>query len=300
MLIRVAFPEVEALEIFGDIKTLNGNYSRLKVLSLGSRKLSVGFAIFKESPTGKEFGRFYKRKWDLVEAYEKAKDVKGEFRVWVEGWGGNLEVFTDKGRIVMDSPLMVKNTGKIKIKNIWVGKGFHWQRREDIEVKGDLHIYVWGRNVRAVNVVPLEDYISSVIGSEMSPRAPFEALKAQALAARTNLYKTAGSHHPNEPFDICSEDHCQVYLGLKNVSCETLGASRETEKEIITYGGTPIEARYSKCCGGIMERFSVVWGEEDKPYAINKFDNDKGGFGDVSWNSSTILKMLSATSNSGI
>jgi SpoIID/LytB domain protein len=191
-------------------------------------------------------------------------------------------VETERGTWFVDSPLRIKNGGKIKIKNVWVGRGFHWEHKRDLEFVGDLDIYAWGKKVRAVNIIEEVDYIASVVGSELHPRAPMEALKAQALAARTNLYRTAGSHHPNEPFDICSEDHCQVYLGLDKVSHETLKVSRETEGEVITFGGEPIEARYSKSCGGVMERFSVVWGGEDKPYNLNLMDGEGNGMKDLS------------------
>ncbi|MEO0148912.1 MAG: SpoIID/LytB domain-containing protein [candidate division WOR-3 bacterium] len=147
---------------------------------------------------------------------------------------------------------------------------------------GDFDIYAWGDKVKAVNIVDIKNYIASVIGSEMIPKAPYEALKAQALAARTNLFRTAGSHHPNEPYDICSEDHCQVYLGIERVSHETLNVAEETDGEIITFNGEPIEARYSKCCGGVMERFSVVWGGDDKPYNMNLYDGEGNGLKDIS------------------
>ena len=288
-MIRVGLPEDDILELEGDIILGGKKFSRIKVFSISNRDLRIKFAVFKDSPTGKVFGRFFYRKWEMVdlvntisEAHEKAVSVKGEYRVWVEGWGGNLRVETESGSWFVDSPLRIKNGGKIRIKGAWVGKGFHWQHKRDLEFLGDFDIYAWGEKVRAVNIVDEVNYVASVIGSELHPNAPLEALKAQALAARTNLYRTAGSHHPNEPFDVCSEDHCQVYLGLERVSHETLKVSRETEGEIITYLGEPIEARYSKACGGVMERFSVVWGGEDKPYNLNLLDGEGNGLMDLS------------------
>jgi stage II sporulation protein D len=289
MLIRVGLPEDEFLELEGDIILGGRKYSWIKVYSDSEKELGVKFAVFKDSRTGKVFGRFFKRRWEIVDlvdnistAYEKAQCIDGEYRVWVEGWGGDLRVETERGTWFVDSPLRIKNGGKIRIKNVWVGRGFHWEHKRDLEFVGDFDIYAWGKKVRAVNIIEEVDYIASVIGSELHPRVPMEALKAQALAARTNLYRTAGFHHPNEPFDICSEDHCQVYLGLDKVSHETLKVSRETEGEVITYGGELIEARYSKSCGGVMERFSVVWGGEDKPYNLNLMDGEGNGMMDLS------------------
>ncbi len=281
MKIRVALPEVEILEIYGDLIIGGKRYDEAKIISLETESIKSKYAIFKTSDTGKVFGRFYKRRWELVDivddlgsAHRLAEKIRGEYRTWIEGWGGNLKVITLKGHWIVDSPLRIRSGGKIKIKSIVVGRGFHWERKEDLVFLGDFDIYAWGKDVRAVNIIEMEDYISSVIGSEMHPDAPLEALKAQAVAARTNLIRTAQSHHPSEPFDICSEDHCQVYLGLKKVSHETLRASSETRGLILTYDGNPIEARYSKCCGGITERFSVVWGGEDPPYSTNRYDAD--------------------------
>ncbi len=289
MIIRVGLPEDEILEMEGDIILGGKKRSKIKVYSVSDRKLKVNYAIFRDSPSGKTFGRFFRRRWEMVDlvdnisqAHKIAQSIGGEYRVWVEGWGGDLRIETEDGTWFVDSPIRIKNGGKIKIKGLWVGRGFHWQHRRYVEFRGDFDIYAWGKNVRAVNIVDEEEYIASVIGSEMHPNAPIEAMKAQALAARTNLYRTSGSHHPNEPFDICSEDHCQVYLGLNRVSHETLRVSRETVGEIITYGGEPIEARYSKACGGVMERFSVIWGGEDKPYNLNLFDGEGNGKVDLS------------------
>lgn len=289
MKIRVALPEVEILELYGDINIGGRRYEEVKVISLETKPVKSRYAVFKTSDTGKTFGRFYKRKWELIDivddlgsAHKLSNEINGEYRIWVEGWGGNLKVITSNGYWIVDSPLRIKSDGKIKVKNIWVGKGFHWEKKEDLDFIGDFDIYAWGNKVRAVNIVEMEDYISSVIGSEMNPDAPLEALKAQSVAARTNLIKTAQSHHPSEPFDICGEDHCQVYLGLKKVSHETLRASLETKGLILTYNGNPIEARYSKSCGGIIERFSVVWGGEDLPYSVNRYDADFDGYADAS------------------
>ncbi len=289
MLIRVGLPEDDKLILFGDIILGGRKYDSLEVFSDSDKPLKVKFAVFKNSQTGKVFGKIFKFRWELVDivdnishAYELAKNINGEFRVWVEGWGGNLRVKTDKGEWVVDSPLRIRNGGTITIKNLWVGRGFHWQNKRDLKFLGDFDIYAWGDKVKAVNIVDIKDYIASVIGSEMIPKVPYEALKAQALAARTNLFRTAGSHHPNEPYDICSEDHCQVYLGLERVSHETLKVSEETDGEIITFNGEPIEARYSKCCGGVMERFSVVWGGDDKPYNMNLYDGEGNGLKDIS------------------
>ncbi len=283
MNVRVGLPVLNVLRMEGDTVLEGGiKARRIEVRSLSSG-LKEMYAVFRPSPLGKPFGRFHEERWEMVglypdvgEAYRVAREVGGTYRVWVEGWGGRIEVVADGMRWVMDSPLHVK--GRVWVEDMWVGKGFHWQRRERALYEGKITVYGWGKGVRAVVELPMEIYVGAVASSEMHPDAPFEALKAQVVAARTNLVRTAGKHHPNEPYDVCAEDHCQVFRGLHVLKDRVLKAAEETAGEIITYDGEPIEARYSKSCGGITETFSVVWGEEDRPYSpsFRDWERDEG------------------------
>jgi len=253
MNVKVGLPVLDVLRMEGDMVLEGGiRTRRVEVRSL-SDGLKEMYAVFRPSPLGKPFGRFHKERWEVVgfyptleEAYRMAKEVGGTYRVWVEGWGGKIEVMADGKRWVLDSPLYV--TGWVWVEDMWVVE------------------------------MPMERYVGAVASSEMHPDAPFEALKAQVVAARTNLVRTAGKHHPNEPFDVCAEDHCQVFRGLHVLKERALKAAEETAGEIVTYEGEPIEARYSKSCGGITETFSVVWGEEDRPYSpsFRDWERDEG------------------------
>jgi len=271
MRVRVGLPTSERFVAEGRVEYDGGEVSNLRIESEGSKDLWVGYAVFKPSPTGKPFGRFHKERWELVgkfkdlqEAHSLAKAVKGTYRRWVEGWGGVLSVWADGRRIRTSSPFRFRGTVKAQV---WVGRGFHWQRVERAVYEGAFYVYAWGREVKVVLELPLEEYVAGVISSELHPEAPLEALKAQAVASRTNLVRTAGKHHPNEPYDICAEDHCQVFRGLHILGERSRRASYSTSGEILLFEGEPIEARYSKSCGGITETFSVVWAEEDRPYS---------------------------------
>ncbi len=271
--VRVALPTFEVFRAEGGIRVEGGKgFNRVEIRSLTARDLKEGYAVFKTSPAGKPFGRFHTERWSILgifdnlsRAYEVAKREGGTYRNWVEGWGGHLEVFVNGQRWEVESPFRFE--GEVWVEDVWVGRGFHWQRRERAFYKGVFYAYAWGRGVKVVLEVPLEEYVAAVASSEMHPEAPAEALKAQIVAARTNLFRTAGKHHPNEPYDVCAEDHCQVFRGFHVLKGDVLNLSAETAGEIILYAGEPIEARYSKSCGGITEEFSVVWGEEDKPYS---------------------------------
>ncbi len=287
MKVRVGLPAVDTLRMEGDMVMESGvRVRKVEVRSL-SDDLKVSWAVFKPTPLGKPFGRFHTERWEMVglyptvdEAYSVAREVGGTYRVWVEGWGGPIEVVADGKRWVLTSPLHVK--GRVWIDGMWVGRGFHWERRERALYEGNLQIYAWGREVKVVVELPVERYVAAVSSSEMHPEAPVEAIKAQVVAARTNLFRTAGKHHPNEPYDVCAEDHCQVFRGLHVLKGRVLEAAEETAGEVLTYSGEPIEARYSKACGGITETFSVVWGEEDRPYSPSFRDWEDGGEWDAS------------------
>ncbi len=272
MEVRVALPVMDVVRMRGEMVVEGGiKAEEVEVRAVGG-DLWEGYAVFRPSPLGKPFGRFHTERWEMVglyrdlgEAYRVAREVGGTYRTWVEGWGGKIVAVIDGRRWLLDSPLQVR--GRVWIEEVWVGRGFHWERRERAAYEGKFAIYGWGKGVRVVVGMPLETYIAAVASSEMHPEAPLEALKAQAVAARTNLFRTAGKHHPNEPFDVCSEDHCQVFRGLHITSDRAVEAAEGTAGEVLLYDGEPIEARYSKACGGITETFSVVWGEGDRPYS---------------------------------
>ena len=165
--------------------------------------------------------------------------------------------------------------GPVAIKGLPVGRGFPWEFEEDARFAGEVEIIPWkDGTVRPVNIVSLEDYIASVVASEIGPGAPPEAQKAQAVAARSTLFSTYGSHHLLGPFGICSEDHCQVYRGTGVETPDSRKAALETQGLVLLYNGDVVDARFSKCCGGITEEFSGAWEDRDVPYLLSRPDGD--------------------------
>ncbi|NPA80779.1 MAG: SpoIID/LytB domain-containing protein [Thermotogae bacterium] len=271
MKLKVGLPTYDEFVAEGRITYPGGRAESLRIRSRSGRSISSSWAVFKPSPLGKPFGRFHVERWEMVglypditEAITVAGRVGGTYRIWVEGWGGPMEVVADGKRMVVESPFTF--SGRIRTET-WVGRGFHWERKEVALYEGTFHAHAWGDGVKVVLETDVERYVAAVAASEMHPNAPAEALKAQAVAARTNLVRTAGKHHPNEPYDICAEDHCQVFRGFHILDENIVRTVGETAGWVLTYGGEPIEARYSKSCGGITETFSVVWGEVDRPYS---------------------------------
>jgi len=131
--------------------------------------------------------------------------------------------------------------------------------------RGEVELALHGgrRTIRVVNVIGLEDYTHGVVSAEMPQRAPFEALKAQAVVARTHaLYiKTVTKRHRKEGYDICDEQHCQVYGGMRAETERTRAVVTGTRGRVATYDGRPAHVIYSSHCGGRTQSGTDIgWG----------------------------------------
>ena len=167
------------------------------------------------------------------------------------------------------------------LRNVRIGIGFHWDRREDQEFAGQLEVI---RNAdcteTAVNIIDLEDYLCSVISSEMSANSPMELLKAHAVISRSWAIRaieanriTAGKiqssvyeQNGHIGFDVCADDHCQRYEGLGRINNRAVEAVRATKGEVLSYGDEICDCRFHKCCGGKTEEFETCWEDKHVPY----------------------------------
>jgi stage II sporulation protein D len=142
--------------------------------------------------------------------------------------------------------------------------------REKWEYRGELEIALYGgrRSLRLVNIVGMEDYVHGVVSAEMPNRSPLEALKAQAVMARTHVYYLKTIHrfrHKKEGYDICDEQHCQVYAGQHAETERTRAVVQATRGLVATYNGRPAQVIYSSHCGGATQSGKEIgWG--DVPY----------------------------------
>lgn len=180
--------------------------------------------------------------------------------------------------------------------DVTIGVGFHWERKQVQKFAGSLKFIVNEDKIIAVNIVGIEDYLLSVISSEMKASSSLELLKAHAVISRSWLlaqiegrkaggtacensvkedFTEQGTHHyvrwydhkDHELFDVCADDHCQRYQGLTvAVGDNVRKAVDETWGEVLTDNGELCDARFSKCCGGMMEKFSTCWEDKDFPY----------------------------------
>ena len=152
------------------------------------------------------------------------------------------------------------------LKNVRIGIGFHWDRKEDQEFAGTLEIRDNPDGTQtAINTIDLEDYLCSVISSEMNANSPMELLKAHAVISRS--WAIRAMEHPNhEGFDVCADDHCQRYEGLRRMSERAIEAVRATTGQVLLYGDEICDCRYYKCCGGRTEIWRTCWEDIDVPY----------------------------------
>ena len=179
---------------------------------------------------------------------------------------------------------------------VTIGVNFHWQRQENQRFLGQLEFIIENGSLTAINRLRIEDYLTSVISSEMSASASLNLLKAHAVISRSWLLtqirnrgkeKSPSScictsdetlkwydrdEHAN--FDVCADDHCQRYQGItRTTNANVQRAIQETFGEVATYDGELCDTRFSKCCGGAFERFENCWQDESHPYLAPGLDS---------------------------
>lgn len=191
--------------------------------------------------------------------------------------------------------------GKFMLHDVTIGINFHWERKEDQVFKGGLQFISYDNKIHVVNVLSIEDYLISVISSEMSATSSLEFMKAHAVISRSWLLAQAQknrdlqSNHQkyqatfctedelvkwydredHAHFDVCADDHCQRYQGItRSTTPMAEKAVKETYGEILVYEGSICDARFSKCCGGVTEIFENVWEPVNHPYLQKLADND--------------------------
>ncbi len=217
--------------------------------------------------------------------------VEGEFAAHVAG--GNIIVSAGRESISSaEVRFQHEGSSTFTLCGVTIGVQFHWERKEDQTFQGDL-ILVARENgtITAINEISVEEYLASVISSEMSAEAPVELLKAHAITSRSWLVAMLERKERNvdidperslrrdgelirwydredhEIFDVCADDHCQRYQGItKIISTGAAEAIEATRGMFLVYDGAICDARFSKACGGISEEFENAWEEKHIPY----------------------------------
>lgn len=223
----------------------------------------------------------FSAKGETVEGIQTVEYSEGGIR-----WNGNL--YQD----LTFHPQ--KSDASFTLFEVTIGVNFHWERKENQVFTGCLSFIVYDGRLCAINILPVEDYLVSVISSEMSAKASLNFLKAHAVISRSwllaqidkrkNLQNKPGDaffsvrksdtqlirwydREDHTEFDVCADDHCQRYQGITRAVCETASeAVRATQGMVLMHDSEICDARFSKCCGGVTEEYSTCWEDIDKPY----------------------------------
>ncbi len=229
---------------------------------------------------------------------------QGDYSVRIQGKnmvleGRDMMVIT-RDQIVL---LPVFKTSSFLLRNVTIGIQFHWEQKEDQRFTGGIRFLLSEGKIWAINTIHLEDYIKSVISSEMDPESPFELLKAHAVVSRSwllaqlskeknivpgipeekedeNPYEIVRWYNREDHslFDVCADDHCQRYRGItKSIPSRAAEAVDATTGMILMHNLEICDTRYSKCCGGVTESYENVWEPDIKPYLTSVEDMNPPG-----------------------
>lgn len=228
----------------------------------------------------------------------------GEFLIGGQPINGSFTVDIDRGHITVSDlngcevlrGVEILCTGQgnstFTLNGVSIGIGFHWERKESQTFQGSLNLKLRDDGtIVAVNVIPVEQYLASVISSEMSAEAPMELLKAHAITSRSWLVAMLEREQKNigvpsqrtiqregelvrwydredhDIYDVCADDHCQRYQGItKIISHAAAEAVAATRGVFLLHENKICDARFSKSCGGLTEQFENCWEDEPVPY----------------------------------
>ena len=182
--------------------------------------------------------------------------------------------------------------------DVVIGIQFHWERKEEQKFKGDLKIIDENEHLTAINILPIEEYLLSVISSEMKASSSFEFLKAHAVISRSWLlaqqekakrispdynscrrteqeYIRWYDREDHSHFDVCADDHCQRYQGISKAYTPRVQQAMEaTTGEVLMFNQQICDARFYKCCGGVTEKFEHTWEPIVHPYLDKVVDSE--------------------------
>ena len=245
----------------------------------------------------------------IVNAQEIHFTLNGNFFAKGETVSGDQAVSFSEGGILWNGNLYRELTftpqeelNSFSLYDVTIGINFHWERQETQIFLGTLKLVVDEEKIVAINILPVEEYLTSVISSEMSANSSLELLKAHAVVSRSWLFaqiekrkalkgkdegffsfiKTKEEYirwydrEDHTIFDVCADDHCQRYQGITKASNATVAeAVRATRGRLLMYGNKVCDARFSKCCGGATEEFEYCWEDKHYPYLSAVRDADE-------------------------
>ncbi len=193
-----------------------------------------------------------------------------------------------------------EDSAEFELKDVTIGVNFHWEQKENQKFRGKLKLIVENEKITAINILPLEEYLISVISSEMSANSSLDLLKAHAIISRSWLlaqiekqdqlsdstehydstflneteYIKWYDREDHQNFHVCADDHCQRYQGTtRSHNPNVVKAVNESSGIVLSNDGKICDARFSKCCGGVAELFENCWEPVNHPYLTAVVDN---------------------------
>lgn len=228
-----------------------------------------------------------------IQTYDKEFDGYAEAEIV----DGAISILCNESRSSFTEPLVLEPLdgagARFTLQDVVIGIGFHWEQKEEQEFQGALKLIKADDEIQVVNVISVEDYLISVISSEMRGDSSPELLKAHTIISRSWLLAQiekqdvlAGSdiayelehrteeeyirwydREDHDQFHVCADDHCQRYQGTtRSHNPEVVKAVNETAGEVLAFEGRICDARFSKCCGGVVEEFQHCWEPVQHPY----------------------------------
>ncbi|PTN07680.1 SpoIID/LytB domain-containing protein [Mangrovibacterium marinum] len=243
-------------------------------------------------------------------------ELKGDYQGPAGSGGTRYKATIHRGEIVLSNQWGIMLRGRefvfkptqdsasFLLKSVTIGIDFHWEQKQDLEFRGSLKLLIDGGKIQLINQLPLEEYLRSVISSEMSASSSPELLKAHAVISRSwlmaqiekskKLESQPKSYETNidtdserirwydredhRLFDVCADDHCQRYQGISRIISDKANAAIDaTSGQFLVSDDQICDARFSKCCGGISENFENVWEPVHHPYLSKVVDAENGG-----------------------
>lgn len=189
-----------------------------------------------------------------------------------------IQVFDGNKELISSSNLYIACDSSFIISDVPYAVGWWWSGKESRTYNDLIQVYInEEQHLDAVLHIALEDYVKGVIPYEIGVDSPLEALKSQAVAARTEIVKALITNkYSGEFYDICADVECQVYAGNNKRTSRTDSAVTLTKAQILEYDNEVIDAYFASSCGGKSERVEKVWPWRGgpKPYLISQYDSD--------------------------
>ena len=286
ILAEVSLSKDELEQVIGKLKTASTQTLNSQLSTLNSKEPNVTVGIVTADKITFTLNQAYVAKGEVITGPQTVEFSEGGI-LWRGTQYRNL-TFTPQA-----------DDASFELQDVTIGVNFHWERQQAQTFEGTLRIVVEADKIVAINELPVERYLASVISSEMSATASPEFLKAHAVISRSWLLAQMEKRRQHENgtdnffsfikkddelirwydrddhtiFDVCADDHCQRYQGIVHArNSHVEEAISQTRGQILTYDGEICDARFHKCCGGDTEEFQYCWEDTPKPYLVSVHD----------------------------